>query len=83
MATLVTRNVNEVLVAPMMVPGGVCVLRDSGVLCHAVVLCWCVWQNLASVTAKMFTYLTYIVNLYTLFDCGLYKDGAAQNSCQL
>jgi hypothetical protein len=43
MATLVARNTNEVMVAPVVGSGGVCVWRESGV--RRSVLCWCVWQE--------------------------------------
>jgi hypothetical protein len=42
-ATLVTRNTNEAMVAPTVGSGGACVWRESVV--RRSVLCWCVWQE--------------------------------------
>jgi hypothetical protein len=39
--TLVARNTNDVMVAPKMGSGGVCVWQDSEI--GLSVLCWCVW----------------------------------------
>jgi hypothetical protein len=62
-ATLVARNENEAMVAPMVGSGGVCVLRESGGR-------FCVGafgRNLASVAVKMFSHLIYSKNkFYTL-----------------
>jgi hypothetical protein len=41
--TLVARNVNEAMVAPMMVSGGVCIWRESGIKRSG--LCFYVWQE--------------------------------------
>jgi hypothetical protein len=42
-ATLVTRNSNEAMVAPAVGSGGVCILRESGI--RRSVLCWFFWQE--------------------------------------
>jgi hypothetical protein len=42
-ATLVARNADEAVAAPVVGSGGVCVWRESEV--RRSVLCWCVWQE--------------------------------------
>jgi hypothetical protein len=42
-ATLVARNANKAMVAPVVGSGGVCVWRESGD--RRSVLCWCDWQE--------------------------------------
>jgi hypothetical protein len=60
--TLVARNVNEAMVAPVW-SGGVCIWRESESLS---VLCWCAHQDLASVS-WFFPHFTYFIEQFNNF----------------
>jgi hypothetical protein len=74
-ATLVARNENAAMVAPMMGSGGVCVRRESGIsrFCFGAF-----GRNLASVAVKIFFTLFYFIKNVCTFSAIL-KDNVAIN----
>jgi hypothetical protein len=79
-ATLVARNANEDMVAPMV---GVCrILRLAGVWSQVVVFCVGAFdRNLTSVAVKMFSHLIYLKKAFYKFCTfnAICKDNAAIN----
>jgi hypothetical protein len=78
-ATLVARNANHAMVAPMVGSGEVCFWLESGV--RRSVLCWCVWQESGfSRREDVFTFNLLKNKLYKLCTFNaICKDNAAIN----
>jgi hypothetical protein len=78
-ATPVTTNANESVVAPMIVSGVVCLWRESGVRLSSLFCVGTFGRNLASVAVMMLSHLITLKKSYKCDFNAISKDNAATN----